>query len=254
MDSRDIVLTGADGSALDTNDTEIIDVEEYARADRPKPSNARRYRIRIDRTAYVVGVPAMTGRQLLELAGKIPPERFKIYEKLRGGQTKPIGLDEVTEFTAPGVERYVTIPTDPQEGGGEGGRRDFRLPLEDEQFLEQFGRLWETVLDGNARWLVISDFPIPPGYNVDRATIALRIEPLYPQTQIDMAYVSPPLVRRDGGSINGLSPLTIDGESFQQWSRHRTQANPWVPGVDCLETHLLMVANWFEREVSQRVA
>lgn len=94
---------------------EVIDLEECAKSNRTPP-RARQYRIRIDKQYYVVSVAEMTGRQLLELAGKRPPEQYKIYQKLRGGQTKNIGLSEKADFTTPGVERFMTLPLDQTEG------------------------------------------------------------------------------------------------------------------------------------------
>jgi len=94
---------------------EVVDVEAYAKAGKPVPP-AKKYRIRIDKEHYTVEVPSMTGRQLLQLAQKTPPEGFEIRQKLQGGQLKKIGLDEETRFDAPGVERYVTLPLDQTEG------------------------------------------------------------------------------------------------------------------------------------------
>lgn len=96
---------------------EIIYVEEYAKAGRMAPTGARcRCRIRIDREEYVVEVPRMAGSELLVLAGKTPPERFKILQKLLGGHVEEIGLDEYADFTHPDVERFVTLPFDQTEG------------------------------------------------------------------------------------------------------------------------------------------
>jgi hypothetical protein len=96
---------------------ELLDVEEFAKANpHKKPPRARRYRIRIDKIRYEVELPAMTGRQLLELAGKTPPERYSISQKLHGGQSRPIGLDESVSFVEPGVERFMTLPLDQTEG------------------------------------------------------------------------------------------------------------------------------------------
>jgi hypothetical protein len=92
-----------------------IDIEEYAKRGE-RPPRARRYRIRIDRERFVVTVPQMTGRELLILAGKTPPERFTITQKLRGGAVRPLGLDEPASFTEPGVERFMTLPLDQTEG------------------------------------------------------------------------------------------------------------------------------------------
>ncbi len=94
---------------------DLVDIEEYGKADR-KPPKARRYRIRIDKERYDVDVPAMTGRELLVLAGKEPPERYTISQKMHGGQSQVIDLDEEADFTAAGVERFMTLPLDQTEG------------------------------------------------------------------------------------------------------------------------------------------
>lgn len=96
---------------------DVLDVEEFVKANpSKKPPHARRYRIRIDKVRYEVTVPSMTGRDLLVLAGKTPPERFSISQKLHGGQSRPIGLDETVSFVEPGVERFMTLPLDQTEG------------------------------------------------------------------------------------------------------------------------------------------
>ena len=94
---------------------EVIDLEQYARAGR-KPPKAKQYRIRVDRERFVVNASEMTGRQILELAGKQPPERFRLDQKLLGGQTQKIELNQVVDFTTPGVERFMTMPLDQTEG------------------------------------------------------------------------------------------------------------------------------------------
>jgi hypothetical protein len=77
---------------------EIVDLEEYGRAGRPVPVDARRFRIRIDRVQYVVDVPEMTGRQILELAGKTPPEQC-----VRGALAQP----QVDAGPAPGLHVFT---------------------------------------------------------------------------------------------------------------------------------------------------
>lgn len=93
----------------------VYDLEECAKSGM-KPPHGMHYRIRIDKEKYVVEVPEMTGRQLLELAQKKPVERWRIDQRLHGGKTKRIGLDETTDFTAEGVERFMTMPLDQTEG------------------------------------------------------------------------------------------------------------------------------------------
>jgi hypothetical protein len=94
---------------------ELVDLEECACSDR-KPPKAKHYRIRIDGEKYVVSVPSMMGRELLELAGKQPPDKFMIVEKVRGQKPRRIGLDERVDFTKHGVEKFLTQPLGQTEG------------------------------------------------------------------------------------------------------------------------------------------
>src|SRR4051812_5086901 len=104
-------------------------------------------------------------------------------------------------------------------------RRQFRLPEQDEEFLEAFGRPWETVVEGASRWLLVHDFNLHPGYGRASADIAINVSPGYPDVQLDMMFFHPHLVRLDGkplGAVSGGFP--IDGRDWQRWSRHRTGA------------------------------
>ena len=228
---------------------DVIDLEEFAKAGKKTPK-APHYRIRIDKAQFTVDVPEMTGRQLLILAEKNPPERFKIFEHLHGGTTKPIGLDETVDFTKPGVERFKTLPCDSTDGLAE-PRRQFRLPEADEAFLNRLGLRWETIVEGPAKWLILYGYSLSEGYTVEVTDLALRIDAQYPNAQIDMAYFEPALMRKNGANIANLSSQPLDGRNFQQWSRHRTGHNPWRPGVDDIETHLLLVKHWLHHELTR---
>jgi hypothetical protein len=96
--------------------SEIIDVEEYAKKGELPPKGTQ-YRIRVDKEHYVVDVHEMTGREILLKAGKNPPERFRLDQKLKGGATQKIDLTDVVDFTTPGLERFMTLPLDQTEGG-----------------------------------------------------------------------------------------------------------------------------------------
>ena len=128
-------------------------------------------------------------------------------------------------------------------------RRHFRLPQDDEAFLEGTEWRWETVVEGNVRRLVIYGFPVPPGYGRKAVDLHLRIDGGYPDALIDMVYVTPALAKVTGDAIRALSMEPFDGRTWQRWSRHRTAANPWRPGLDNVETHLALVTDWFAREV-----
>ena len=127
-------------------------------------------------------------------------------------------------------------------------RRQFNLLPADEAFLMQYGLPWETIADGS-QWVLIHTFPTHEGYNHAKASIAVRLETGYPQAQLDMMYVYPALVRKDGQLIPQTQAVqTLDGKAWQRWSRHRTGANPWQPGEDSLETHVYLIEDWFTRE------
>lgn len=131
-------------------------------------------------------------------------------------------------------------------------RREFLLPEEDIDSLEASQFTWEAIKSGNQQWVFIHDYPIPGGYNQQAALLALRIDPGYPTSQIDMVYFYPGLFRCDGKPIGALTNLTLDNKSFQRWSRHRTPQNPWRTGIDNLASHLLLINYWLEREFTLR--
>jgi hypothetical protein len=133
-------------------------------------------------------------------------------------------------------------------------RRQFDLPGEDVEYLDARGLPWEALAEGNAKWLLVHHFPVPAGYNHSAVLAAFRIEPGYPDAQIDMVYFYPALARADSRGINNLTSQSIDGKEFQRWSRHRTAQNPWRPGEDCVATHLLLVEDWLRREFARRAA
>lgn len=127
-------------------------------------------------------------------------------------------------------------------------KRQFELLPEDEQFLKDYGLPWETVVDGS-QWVLIHDLPTNEGYNHAKVTAAIRIETGYPNTRLDMVYFFPALARKDGRAIGATeSNQQIDGKTYQRWSRHRTDANPWKPGHDNLGTHIFLIEDWLQRE------
>ena len=128
-------------------------------------------------------------------------------------------------------------------------RRELQLPPDDFAYLEDNHPGWEIFREGAVSWLLLPEYTVPEGYEHKTVTVALRIEAGYPDTQIDMVYFSPGLKRTDGESIPATQvQVTIDGKSYQRWSRHRTSQNPWRAGEDDIHTHMFLVRHWLERE------
>ena len=102
---------------------EIEDLEECARQGRA-PRTGYRFRVRIDDDRFVVTDPVITGRQLLNEAGKRPVDAFLIFLKLRNGLLEEIRLDETVDLQLPGVEQFLTFKSD----------RSFRFELDGQRF------------------------------------------------------------------------------------------------------------------------
>lgn len=94
---------------------DVIDVEEYAKSGKPVPKG-KSYRLRVDKVQFVHKESTITGRSVLELAGKLPVDRYRLDLKLKGGATRKVSLEEVVDLTLPGVERFLTVPLDQTEG------------------------------------------------------------------------------------------------------------------------------------------
>lgn len=130
-------------------------------------------------------------------------------------------------------------------------RREFDLPPEDVEYLEAGGLPWETSRQGGM-WLLIHEYPIPPGYTNSQSSAALKIPSGYPDAQIDMVFFYPHLTLRNGRAIAASQAVQkIDGKDWQRWSRHRTSQNPWRCGVDCVATHMQQVDHWLQRELAK---
>jgi len=128
----------------------------------------------------------------------------------------------------------------------------FPLLPDDAEYLDARGLAWETLIEGPSRWVLVRRFPIPEGYNVPEADIAILLPDSYPTTQLDMVYASPALSLASGAPIGAADVIqALDGRSFQRWSRHRTAANPWRPGIDYLGTHIGLIEEWFLRETKK---
>lgn len=226
-----------------------VDVEELVKQGKRIP-RAKRYRIRIDREKFVVHQPLITGPELLALVGK-SPDRWRIHQKLRGGQMDEVKPGEKVDLREKGVERFVTMELTQTDGGAAlaapSARRAFDLPEDDVEFLNSLGLLWETVNDGEVRWLLIHDFPIPPGFNTAKAVLAIKIVGGYPPAKLDMAYFSPALSKSNGSGIPNLSGVAINKEEFQQWSRHYD----WREGIDTLAIHYRRVEQWLLDEMKR---
>jgi len=224
----------------------IVDIEAYFAEQREVP-HGKKYKIRIDKQYYVVHDHRLTGSQILALAGKTP-KKFLLREKCRHGVV-PVEPNQEVNLVERKVERFMTIPNEVTEGDQMQQRIQFPILPTDQAYLNSLGLRWEAVKEGDERMVVIYDWSLPLGYNIAKADVHVRLTPLYPDAQIDMAYFTPELTRADGRSIGGLCTMAFDGRQWQRWSRHRTSNSAWRIGEDDLSTHMPLVQSWLQAEL-----
>lgn len=130
----------------------------------------------------------------------------------------------------------------------------FRLPPEDEQYLdwfdEQHESSWKRKVEGpgDCKWgLFIENFPIPEGYNRKRSTLMLLIPTGYPGAGLDMFYFHPHLARKDEQEIGALADEGHFATNWQRWSRHYD----WNPGEDNIISHVEYVLLELNKEIGQ---
>ncbi len=217
----------------------------------PKPPKA--YKIKIDGKMFDVQDRYVTGRDILVLANKTPLNDYGVALQEHGHNMRTIGLDEAVDLDAPGVEKFVTFHTGHSDGEeGPKGPFPFDLPAEDQDYANRLSDKLERVLDRGRRWVLLHEFPVPEGYNLDKVTAAIMLPVGYPQSAPDMVYIYPPLSLSSGMKIHAAEATeTIQGKAYQRWSRHFLPQEPWRPGIDSLETYALMIRGWLEREVTR---
>jgi hypothetical protein len=126
-------------------------------------------------------------------------------------------------------------------------RRAFSLRETDEEFLDANHPGWETIIDGSTPWLILNDFPVPEDYNHHKVQAAIQIASGYPEAQLEMVFLLPGISRTNGRQINNLCFQTIEGRSWQRWSRHYR----WRVGVDDLSTHIERIKSWLADELNR---
>ena len=115
------------------------------------------------------------------------------------------------------------------------------LPSGDRQYLENRGLLFEEVMDGNQKGVIIRGFQLPPGrFDIGQADILILLPPGYPDVPPDMFYLMPWVRLVQGARYPRAAdqPFKFNSQTWQRWSRH---SNEWRPGMDGMWTMLKRV-------------
>jgi len=89
------------------------------------PVSKQGLQIKIDDQPFEVRDPIITGRQILDLAGKHPASEFVVLQYLPDGLLEEIRLEETTDLRERGAERFITFQSD----------RIFRFTLDEREFV-----------------------------------------------------------------------------------------------------------------------
>lgn len=101
--------------------------------------------------------------------------------------------------------------------------------------------------DGGMTSVVLHGLKLPPGANVDRVDMLLRLPAGFPDAAPDMFWCDPPVRRADGGNFPNADQMENHlGKQWQRFSRHLAQGE-WRAGVDSIDTFLVLIFKSFNQ-------
>jgi hypothetical protein len=116
------------------------------------------------------------------------------------------------------------------------------LPPIDAEYIGKRSPAHRVSAEGGMVCVILPDFPLPPGLNVDRADLLLRLPAGYPDAAPDMWWFNPAVTRSDGSQIAATQAREHHlGRDWQRWSRH-LQPGQWRSGIDSIESYLALVS------------
>ena len=213
----------------------------------------RSWKLKVQDVVLTILTPTIVVRDALVKAGLDPNAGWSAAIKYKNAPREAITLDGVIDLTRKGIEKLWLRPDQIQNGEvALEAKRSFSLRDEDEVYLNNSDLELETVVEGGRRWAILRGYRLPDGYSTEHADIAIEIPPTYPTAQLDMFYCFPHLALKSGRTIpQTQTSQSIEGRSYQRWSRHRHGTTKWNPETDSIITHLAIIADSIAREVGQ---
>ena len=121
------------------------------------------------------------------------------------------------------------------------------LPEEDREYLASKRIVYEEVVDGTNKGLVLKTWSLPDGlYDHPSADILIILPSGYPDVPPDMFHLMPwvRLALSNSYPKAADQPVNFAGQKWQRWSRHN---NEWRPGVDGIWTMIKRVSHALEK-------
>jgi len=128
------------------------------------------------------------------------------------------------------------------------------LPASDVGYLESRGITYEVTSEAGLTCVILPDWPLPFGYEPEKADLLVQLTPQYPDVPPDMWWFDPAVGLKNGETVpNADMPQSCCGRIWQRWSRH-LQPGQWRSGVDGLESYLALIRTDLERYVPRLTA
>ena len=81
-----------------------------------KKPNGEKYKFMVRSKVFETENRYITGKEVLETAGLIPPSSYKLDLKMKGNHYQEIDLEDVVDLSNPGIEKFTYISRDQSEG------------------------------------------------------------------------------------------------------------------------------------------
>ncbi len=248
---EELLLVQADVPDMVIGEQEKVDLD--GRGTEAFVSRKSVWKLNVQGVVREYHVPVVKIRDALANAGFDPNAGWIIHLKVQGQPNRKVDLDSTVDLRAPGIEKIRLTAKDVDNGEAPAApHRDFALLPVDIEYLNALGPIWETLTEGEHRWLVVHNYPLPVGYTLATVTFALLIPATYPAAQIDMFYVHPEPLLVNGRTIpNTGIRATIRGLQFIGWSRHRNGSSTWNPSRDNVVTQMALAEGAFFKELGE---
>jgi len=99
---------------------------------------------------------------------------------------------------------------------------------------------------GGWSFLVVSDYPLPAGFEPNRVQLLMKLPPGFPDSAPDMFWVYPAVRTPNGSLPRSTTTERLLGKDWQRFSWHLA-AGAWKPGVSSLRDFLRCVCARFLR-------
>jgi len=248
------VVFRRDGGPLVVEDHQLVDlnsagVEHFALQAKPQ-----HWQLKVQGVVLDYDVPTVKVEDAMRRAGFDPSKAWHIYLIVQGHPKQEVAADFVVDLRTPGIEKIRLMQRNVDNGDAAQAppTRAFKLLPADHAYLDGLGLRWETVLEGERRWLLLHDYPLPAGYAPAKVRLALDVLKDYPASQIDMFYFAPFVHLAGGREIPSTQVrASIAGVEYQGWSRHRNGSSLWDPNTDSVRTHLALVETCLAKELGE---